>query len=280
MAQSSKEGSLAQRQLNSRGSPQNPGRGAGPAHTPRPASARVLLRRALTPEQRPTLLGGSQPWHTRTARLSRLSRHGDVGGRELPARRGLTPFSDSRGRRELLHLYDTLTERGWCRRGRPGSQSNAAACPGSREGLAWASGSASGRPRCPARSAGDSSKAPGSPSLCGSQTQGGYQPHSTHEKDATARHGGRGPGGETQMPCGHPGARRPPRPSTERGRLRKLTAAGPGGLLPAAGPVQARGWRQQASGLFQDARLGPAAGRAMGRRRGPRDSPSGWHEGD
>lgn len=59
----------------------------------------------------------------------------------------------------------------------------------------------------------------------------------------------------------------------------ELTAAGPMGLLPAAGPVPARGWREEASRLFQDAGLGPASSRAGGEGGGPRSSPPGWRKG-
>jgi hypothetical protein len=61
--------------------------------------------------------------------------------------------------------------------------------------------------------------------------------------------------------------------------LGKLTTVGPMGLLPAAGPVEAQGWREQASGLVQGARLGPAHSWATGAGRSPRDCPPGWHKG-
>lgn len=122
-----------------------------------------------------------------------------------------------------------------------------------------------------------------------SQRQGGTSHTTRHRLDSQTeaspspdtKHGARGAGGETQMhrlPLGAPGAPRPPRWDGASHR-RTLTAAGPGGLLPTVAPVQARGRGTQASWLLQDARRGPAAGRAAGGRRCPRDGPPGWHEG-
>lgn len=93
---------------------------------------------------------------------------------------------------------------------------------------------------------------------------------------------GKGPGGRTQMPNGCSSRRLtapPPTPLDGMVPSSELTAAGPVGLLPAAGPVPARGWREEASRLFQDAGPGPAPGRAGGERGGPRGSPPGWRKG-
>lgn len=113
----------------------------------------------------------------------------------------------------------------------------------------------------------------------------GGQPHTPHGADTTAgltdtRHGARAQaGGHRCHAAAPPGALGPCRaPAMGRHRRPKLTAAGPVGLLPAAGPVEARGRRGQASGLFRDARLCPAAGRAAGERTRPGDCPPGWHK--
>lgn len=64
-----------------------------------------------------------------------LSRVGDMKGGELLAPCRLSPFPTRHGRHEVNNRYDALTELLVWPRGRPGSQSNAAVCPGSQEGL-------------------------------------------------------------------------------------------------------------------------------------------------
>lgn len=172
---------------------------------------------------------------------------------------------------------------------RPGSQSDQAICPGSRERSPPAPRSP-GWPRLSTGSRrGQRSISLGRLAAPGGGVGTGLTSTQHRLRRLGGQTGSRSPGHRTQGEgrrqgdtdaTGYRSARRgAPPPSTGWRRRPELTAAGPVGLLPAAAPVQGWGRRKQADGLFQDARRGPAAGRAVGGGRSPRDLPPSWHKG-
>lgn len=150
----------------------------------------------------------------------------------------------------------------------------------------WSQSHSSGpAPRRAHAAAGGEGARPGK----GSSRRQGDRPHRTAQTGQPDRglaspdtdRRARGAGRDTQthrLPLRAPGATPPP-PMGWCHPSQTLTAAGPGGLLPAAAPVQARGRGTQSSRLLGDAGRGPAVGGAAGGGRCPRDGPPGWHEG-